>query len=109
MGAFTFFFRQFFSFWTYLMDSPNKYFRKYLKKNWTFGRYMKMKRFFFTWDENGNGFKSGTHEMFKIRVDLRFQILARELRTILFEFISFNEHFLTFYLFSFVGSSFDVM
>ncbi|CAB4418828.1 unnamed protein product [Rhizophagus irregularis] len=30
----------------YLMDSTNKYFRKYLKKNWTFGRYMKMKRFF---------------------------------------------------------------
>ncbi|CAB4428370.1 unnamed protein product [Rhizophagus irregularis] len=58
-------------------------------KNWTFGKYMKMKRFFFTWDvlpsiwlwtfgliENGNGFESGTHEMFKIRVDLRFQILV---------------------------------
>ncbi|CAB4488374.1 unnamed protein product [Rhizophagus irregularis] len=97
-------------FWTYLMDSTNKYFRKYLKKNWTFGRYMKMKRFYLlgTRMEMVSSLEHMRCLKYK-RVDFRFQILMRELRTILFEFISFNEHSLTFHLFSFVGSSCDVM
>ncbi|CAB4413618.1 unnamed protein product [Rhizophagus irregularis] len=59
---------------------------KVFKKELDIWKVYENEKIFFTWDvlpsiwENGNGFKScfksGTHEMFKIRVDLKFQILV---------------------------------